>query len=97
MKNAQTSLWELALKYICRLINLLYPPKHGLIVLWDKILERFNEFGFVQDELDDIKIFISVLEELDCDGSHFRYSEDNKGEVYNKKPQFINVKNIQKY
>lgn len=89
---------ELSLKYICRLLNIECKPKHGLITLWDKIIERFNEYKCIgNDDLDDIKVFICALEELDCDGSHSRYSRDNKGNLYNDKPKFINVKNINKF
>lgn len=89
---------ELTLKYICRLLNIEYKPRHGLITLWDKIVEKFNEYNCIQnDNLDDIKIFICALEELDCDGSHSRYSKDNKGNLYNNKPKFINVKNINNF
>lgn len=89
---------ELTLKYICRLLNIEYKPRHGLIILWDKIIERFNEYNcIINDNFDDIKIFICALEELDCDGSHSRYSKDNKGNLYNDKPKFINVKNINNF
>lgn len=89
---------ELTLKYICRLLNIECEPRHGLIALWDKIIERFNEYDCIQnDNLDDIRIFICALEELDCDGSHSRYSKDNKGNLYNDKPKFINVKNINNF
>lgn len=89
---------ELSLKYICRLLNIECKPKHGLITLWDKIIERFNEYNCIgNDDLDDIKVFICALEELDCDGSHSRYSKDNKGNLYNDKPKFINVKNINNF
>ncbi len=89
---------ELTLKYICRLLNIEYKPRHGLITLWDKIIEIFNEYNCIKnDNFDDIKIFICALEELDCDGSHSRYSKDNKGNLYNDKPKFINVKNINNF
>lgn len=89
---------ELSLKYICRLLNIECKPKHGLITLWDKIIERFNEYNCIgNNDLDDIKVFICALEELDCDGSHSRYSKDNKGNLYNDKPKFINVKNINNF
>lgn len=89
---------ELTLKYICRLLNIEYKPRHGLIRLWDKIVEKFNECDNIQnDNLDDIRIFICALEELDCDGSHSRYSKDNEGNLYNDKPKFINVKNINNF
>lgn len=89
---------ELTLKYICRLLNIECKPRHGLITLWDKIIERFNEYNCIEkDNFDDIKIFICALEELDCDGSHSRYSKDNKGKLYNDKPKFINVKNINNF
>lgn len=89
---------ELTLKYICRLLNIEYKPRHGLITLWDKIVEKFNEYNGIQnDNLDDIRIFICALEELDCDGSHSRYSKDKNGNLYNNKPKFINVKNINNF
>lgn len=89
---------ELTLKYICRLLNIEYKPRHGLITLWDKIIERFNEYNCIKnDNFDDIKTFICALEELDCDGSHSRYSKDNKENLYNDKPKFINVKKINNF
>ncbi len=89
---------EITLKYICKLLNVECKPKHGLITLWDKIIEKLNEYNCIQNNsLDDIRIFICALEELDCDGSHSRYSKDNKGNLYNDKPKFINVKNINNF
>ncbi len=89
---------ELTLKYICRLLNIEFKPRHGLITLWDKIIEKFNGCDCIQDDnFDDIKIFICALEELDCDGSRSRYSKDNNGNLYNDKPKFINVKNINNF
>ncbi len=89
---------ELTLKYICKLLNIECKPIHGLITLWNKIIKRFNECNCIEnDNFDDIKIFICALEELDCDGSHSRYAKDNKGNLYNDKPQFINVKNINNF
>lgn len=89
---------ELALKYICRLLNIEYQSRHGLKILWDKIVAKLYEFDSKHDgKLEDIGIFISVLEELDCDGSHSRYSKDKNGNLYNNKPKFINVKNINNF
>lgn len=89
---------ELILKYICSLLIIEYKPRHSLIALWNKIIERFNDFNSIQNnELEDIKIFIEALEELDCDGSHSRYSKDKNGKLYNEKPKFINVKNINNF
>ena len=86
---------ELTLKYICDLVNIRYEPKHGLLILWDKFIQKANGDEIIQDEdLNDIRVFIGVMEELDCDGSHSRYSKDNKGKLYNDKAKFINVKNI---
>ena len=89
---------ELTLKYICRLLNIEYKPKHSLITLWDDIIATFNKYNSIQDDsFDDIKTFICALDELDCDGSHARYSKDNKGKLYNEKPKFINVRNINNF
>ena len=86
---------ELTLKYFCRLLNIDFPPKHSLISLWNKIITRFDKYDLLkEDELEDITIFIEALEELDCDGSRSRYSKDNNGKLYNNKPKFINVRNI---
>lgn len=89
---------ELTLKYICGLLNIKYKPKHNLIPLWDEIIAAFYKYDLLQDDsLDDIKVFIAALEDLDKDGSHSRYSKDNKDTLYNDKPRFINVKNINNF
>lgn len=89
---------ELALKYMCRLLDIECLNRHSLMSLWDKILKRLAEFESIQDgDMDDIKTFISVMEELDCDGSHARYSKNNKGELYNVRPKFVNFVNINNF
>ncbi len=89
---------ELTLKYICKLLNIEYKPKHNLTTLWDAIIVAFNKYNSTQDDIfDDIKTFICALNELDCDGSHARYSKDIKGNLYNEKPKFVNVKNINNF
>ena len=86
---------ELILKHLCYNLKIEYKPKHSLMILWDNILEKIRDYNIdVDNSHDAIKIFISVLEELDCDGSHARYSKDNKGNLYNNKPKFINSKKI---
>ena len=86
---------ELTLKYLCRILNIEFPNKHRLMTLWNKITAKFKEYDLIQDNaMEDITIFISVMEELDCDGSHSRYSKNVNGELYNKEPKFINVKEI---
>lgn len=83
---------ELSLKYVCRLLDIEYAPKHSLMILWDKILLKFQNIEPLQnDDLIDIKTFISALEELDCDGARSRYAKNNNGKLYNNKPKFINV------
>lgn len=89
---------ELTLKYICKLLNIEYKPKHNLITLWDAIIVAFNKYNSTQDDnFDDIKTFICALNELDCDGSHARYPKDIKGNLYNEKPKFVNVRNINNF
>ena len=89
---------ELILKYICNLLGIEYKPKHGLSILWDEISVMLRENSPIQEDyLEDIKNFISVMEDLDCDGSHSRYSKDNKGKLYNEKPKFINAFEINKF
>lgn len=89
---------ELTLKYICRLLSIGCRPKHNLIPLWDEIIATFKKYNLIQDvSLENIKIFIVALEELDQDGSHSRYSKDNKGALYNNKPKFINVRTINNF
>lgn len=89
---------EISLKYINRLLSIDYKPRHGLIALWDRIVERLAGCNCMQkDDLDNIRIFMCALEELDCDGSHSRYSKDNNGNLYNDKPKFINVKSINNF
>ena len=89
---------ELTLKYTCKLLNIKYKPRHNLIPLWDEIIATFYKYDLLQDDsLDDIKVFIAALEDLDKDGAHSRYSKDNKGILYNDKPKYINVKNINNF
>lgn len=58
----------------------------------------FNKYNSIHnDNLDNIKTFICSLEKIECDDSHSRYSKDNTGKLYNEKPKFINVRNINKF
>lgn len=89
---------ELVLKYLCKCLSIKYIPQHKLMKLWEEIMGILvkNEDGN-NDDLEDITIFIGVLEELDCDGSRTRYSKSNSGELYNVKPKFINVEEINNF
>lgn len=83
---------ELILKYLRKVLRLETPNKHRLINLWNDIEQILLKQNYpIQDVLEDIKVFISTLEELDPDGAHARYSKDVKGNLYHEKPKFIRV------
>ncbi len=89
---------ELTLKFFCKCLNIKHKPNHKLMDLWNAIMENHHESNFIQnDKIEDIRIFISALEELDNDGCHARYSKNNRGELYNPTPQYINAKNINNF
>ena len=89
---------ELILKYLRRMLKLSSPNKHGLLSLWveiEKIILQQNNSK--KEVMDDIKVFISALEEIDPDGSHARYSKDVKGKLYHEKPKFIKVQMLNNF
>ena len=89
---------ELSLKYICRLLSIDTQHTHKLMPLWNIIIECFEKNTSIQrKDLKKIETFISVIEELDCDGSHARYSKGIRGNLYNDKPKFIHTEQINKF
>lgn len=83
---------ELILKYLRKCLGLNAPNKHGLIYLWDGIEKTLIEANpSVKEAIDGLREYISVLEELDPDGSHSRYSKSPKGELYYNKPKFVRI------
>lgn len=83
---------ELILKYLRKCLGLNTPNKHGLLYLWDEIEKTLIEANpSVTEAIAGLREYISVLEELDPDGSHSRYSKSPKGEPYHNKPKFVRV------
>lgn len=89
---------ELILKYVREYCGLSKSNQHGLLSLWEDIEQNvLREDSSIKNEMAVIRLFISVLEELDPDGSHARYSKSNKGHLYHNKPKYINVQHINQF
>ena len=88
---------ELLLKFVRRQLGLSSPAKHGLRILWKDIEDQLLQYSNEKETLDSVQVFIDVLEELDPDGSHARYSNDKKGELYYSKAKFINVQAVNNF
>lgn len=86
---------ELILKYLRKSLGLNSPNKHGLMNLWNEIEQIIvTKDSSLKEAMEYLRGFISVLEELDPDGVHSRYSKSPKGELYLSKPKFIRVKSL---
>lgn len=63
--------------------------------LWNEIEQIIvTKDSSLKEAMEYLRGFISVLEELDPDGVHSRYSKSPKGELYLSKPKFIRVKSL---
>lgn len=83
---------ELILKYLRKHLGLSSPNKHGLLYLWDGIEKALIQANpSVKEAIRGLREYIAVLEELDHDGAHARYSKSPKGEPYHNKPKFVKV------
>ena len=83
---------ELILKYLRKRFGLSNPNKHGLLCLWVGVEKKLIEANLlIKEPTEGLREYISVLEELDPDGSHARYSKHCKGETYYNRPQYIHV------
>lgn len=86
---------ELIIKYLRRQLNLPSQNKHKLINLWNDvekaILKESASYPFTKTFSKNARIYLSVLEELDPDGSHARYSKSPTGILYYETPKAINA------
>ena len=86
---------ELSLKNALEITNIkINTPTHNIQKLWSLFLEK-NRAHILEQEEDIIKrisVLVEVLDSLDNDGSHFRYSTSNNDELYREKPYLINPK-----
>lgn len=86
---------ELILKYLRKSLGLNSPNKHSLMNLWNEIEQIIvTKDSSLKEAMEYLRGYISVLEELDPDGVHSRYSKSPKGELYLNKPKFIRVKSL---
>lgn len=86
---------ELILKYLRKCLGLNTPNKHGLLYLWDEIEKTLIEANSSATEaIVGLREYISVLEELDPDGAHARYSKNCKGETYYNCSLYIHVEEL---
>ena len=86
---------ELSLKNALELTNIRFRnPTHDIKELWQLFLKENEKYINEEDKkfIQRISILIDVLDMLDNDGSHFRYTTSNKNKLYREKPFFINPK-----
>lgn len=86
---------ELALKNTLECMNItLSGPTHDIQTLWNLFLEGTANYSSDEDKpfLKRISVLIEVINDLDADGSHFRYSTSNQNQLYRDKPYIINPK-----
>lgn len=83
---------EIAIKYFYANKDKSDPPiTHNIKTLWNKTKPALK---LAKDELRGMEIFIEMIDRLDDNGEHFRYTTDKKGIVYQDKPTFIKVDRI---
>lgn len=86
---------ELSLKNALEITNIaVKKPTHNIQELWTLFLKN-NKTYFLEEEkvfIERISVLIEVLDSLDNNGSHFRYSTSNNNELYRDKPYLINPK-----
>ena len=86
---------ELSLKNALEITNIeINTPTHNIQKLWSFFLEKNRSYILDQEEgiIKRISVLVEVLDSLDNDGSHFRYSTSNNDELYREKPYLINPK-----
>lgn len=90
---------ELIIKHIRRGCNLPAMPNHHLDKLWNEVVPIIKEMncGFDDEIIERITGFINDISFVDNDGTKTRYSHDNKGNVQNRTPVFINCDNINRF
>ena len=87
---------ELVIKHIRNGCKLPANPTHNLMKLWNEtvpIIKNMN-CGFDDEIVQRITDFITDISFVDNDGTKTRYSHDNKGNIQNRSPVFINCDNI---
>ena len=86
---------ELSLKNALELTNIkIQTPTHNIKELWEIFVDKNKTYIFEGEQrlIQRISVLIEVLDSLDNDGSHFRYSTSNNDELYRKEPYLINPK-----
>ncbi len=86
---------ELSLKNALELTHIeINKPTHNIKELWDIFVEQNKSFILEEEKgfIKRISVLVEVLDFLDNDGSHFRYSTSNNNELYREKPYLINPK-----
>ena len=86
---------ELSLKNALELTHIeINKPTHNIKELWDIFVEQNKSFILEEEKgfIKRISVLVEVLDFLDNDGSHFRYSTSNYNELYREKPYLINPK-----
>ena len=86
---------ELSLKNALELTNIkIKGPTHNIKELWDVFVKENKTYIFEGEQcfIKRISVLVEVLDSLDNDGSHFRYSTSNNNDLYREKPYLINPK-----
>jgi|GEM_PF-2220541 len=86
---------ELSLKNALELTNIeIKKPTHNIQQLWAMFVEQNKPYILEEEQvfIKRISVLVEVLDSLDNDGSHFRYSTSNSDELYREKPYLINPK-----
>lgn len=86
---------ELSLKNALELTNIeIKGPTHNIKELWDIFVKENKTYIFEGEQcfIKRISVLVDVLDSLDNDGSHFRYSTSNNNNLYREKPYLINPK-----
>ena len=87
---------ELVIKHIRKGCKLPANPTHNLMKLWNEVVPIIKNMncGFDDEVVQRITDFLSDISFVDNDGTKTRYSHDNKGNIQNRSPVFINCDNI---
>ena len=86
---------ELIIKYLRNSLSIPPTNTHPLLALWNDVenalIEKAPSDSSLKEFIENAKIYISVLEELDPDGTRARYSKSTSGKPYHSKPKYIRV------
>lgn len=86
---------ELSLKNALELTNIeIKGPTHNIKKLWTKFVKENKSYILEEEQcfIKRISVLVEVLDYLDNDGSHFRYSTSNSNDLYRETPYLINPK-----